>query len=380
VDQLATDWSGCVQLFPAGVVVPTPDLVGREETLRRWTAWLAGGQSIVVASPRRLGKSSVAHEALRRLVAGGLTAFAFDCSAFEREDAFARALAEDLLERETGIRGVVDRFARMLRGLEPSLSVSDHAAEVALRLAKAKPGTATVTEVLADLAQMAARSGTRHVLLLDEFQEVARWSPTTLGRFRAGLQHAGSVTAVFLGSQAHTLRTLFSEPGQIFYGFAQPEHLDRVMPEEWVAYLARRSGRTGVTVHASEAGQLVAMTGGHPYETMRVANHVVLRALLRGAATASMQDVRLGYEETLAETSDLWAERWRAAARRHAAQNVLRRIALGEGPYQGHRARSAVIGRSLAWLEDEGWLVHVDKGKWQFVEPMFAEYVRRLHR
>lgn len=368
-----------MDLFPAGVVVPPPDLVGRDGTLRRWTAWLAGGQSIVVASPRRLGKSSVAHEALRRLAADGATTFAYDCSAFEREDAFARALAEDLLERETGIRGVVDRFARMLRGLEPSISVSDHATELALRLAKTAPGSATVSEVLADLARTATRSGTHHVLLFDEFQEVARWSASTLGRFRAGLQNAGPVTALFLGSQAHTLRALFSEPGQLFYGFAQPEHLDSVLPDEWAAYLADRSSRTGVTVQEPEARHLVVKTGGHPYETMRVANHVVVRALLRSARTASAQDVELGYEETLAETSDLWAERWRSAGRTKATQTVLRRVALGDGPYQGSRDRSATIGRSLEWLEDEGWLVHVNKGKWQFVEPMFAEYVRRLH-
>lgn len=175
------------------------------------------------------------------------------------------------------------------------------------------------------------------------------------------------------------VRWTFAEPGQLFYGFAQPEHLDSVLPEEWAAYLAGRSNRTGVTMQRPEAKNLVAKTGGHPYETMRVANHVVLRALLRNADTASMQDVEVGYEETLAETSDLWAERWRSASRTKATQAVLRRVALGDGPYQGSRARSATIGRSLEWLEDEGWLVHVNKGKWQFVEPMFAEYVRRLH-
>lgn len=339
---------------------------------RRWA-------SIVVASPRRLGKSFVAHEALRRLAADGSVTFAYDGSAFEREDAFARALAEDLLERETGIRNVIGRFARMLRGLEPSLSVPDHATELALRLARTAPGSATVAGVLADLARTAARSNTRHVLLLDEFQEVAHWSSSTLGRFRAGLQNAGPVTAMFLGSQAHTLRALFSEPGQLFYGFAQPEHLDSVLPEEWAAYLAGRSSRTGVTIQEPEARDLVAKTGGHPYETMRVANHVVLRALLRNADTASTLDVELAYEETLAETSDLWAERWRSAGRTKATQAVLRRVALGAGPYQGNRARSAIIARSLEWLADEGWLVHESQGKWQFVEAMFAEYVRRLH-
>jgi len=367
-----------MELFPAGVVVPPPDLVGRDPTLRRWTTWLAGGQSIVVASPRRLGKSSVGHEALRRLAASGCVALALDCSAYDREDSFARALADALLERETGIRGVVDRIARSLRGVEPSLALSDHAAELALRLAKAAPGSATVSEVLADVAAAASRSRRRHVILLDEFQEVARWSPTAMGRFRAGLQRAAGVAVIFLGSQAHTLRALFSEPGQIFYGFAQPEYLDPVPAEDWVAYLAERSGRTGVAMDRTTAQDLVLRTGGHPYETMRVANPVVMHALLRRSLTASRGDVDLAYEETLAETTDLWAERWRAARRNKEGQAVLLRVARGLGPYQGRRNRSAPVGRALARLEDEGWLARGERGEWHFVEPMFAEYVRRL--
>ena len=115
-----------MDFFPAGVVVSADDLVGRETTIIRWMTWLMGGQSIFVAGPRRRGKSSVAQEVVRRLGHRGRMALSLDCSAYESEDAFARGLVDVLFPEETGFSGVLQRFGRMLRGLEPSLTVSDH--------------------------------------------------------------------------------------------------------------------------------------------------------------------------------------------------------------------------------------------------------------
>lgn len=366
------------ELFPAGVVVPARDLVGRAAVVRRWSTWLAGGQSVVVAGPRRLGKSSVAHAVLRHLALEGAITLAADCSAYESEDAFARGLVDALVEGETGVRGAIGRFSRMLKGLEPTISISDHMADIAVGLARRSPGQATAADALRAVADSALRSGRLHVILLDEFQEAARWSPSALGRFRAGLQHAPRVAALFLGSRSRTLAAMFSDPGQIFYGFAQPERLDAVAPADWQAYLETRSRLTGVVFSASIAKSLLSLTGGHPYETMRTANHVVLRALLRGAAEATEGDVRLAFEETLGEIHDFSAERWERAGRVRHAQAALKSLAAGRGPYAGRRDDSHAVQRALRWMENEGWIEHVGRGDWALIEPMFGEYVRRL--
>ena len=369
-----------MSLFPSGVIVDGTDLVGREATVRRWMTWLHGGQSIVVAGPRRMGKSSVAHETLRRLEGvAGLRTFAFDCGAFDTEDAFARAVVDAVLERETGLPGVLGRIGQMLRGVEPFIVLSDHATEVALHIGRTPPGHVMVTEAVEALASSRAPAGVlRTAVLLDEFQAAAAWSPATLGRFRSALQQSAGVSVLFLGSQAHTLRALFGQSGQPFYGSAEREHLDPASPGLWVEYLTQRSGGTGVAIGFDEAVELVRRTGAHPYETMRVANHVVVRALLRHASQASLADVAAAYEATLAETADLWQERWRSAGRYSLAHHVLRQVAHGRGPYTGHRGQATAIGRVLRGMEDEGWLAQPAPRTWAFVEPLFGEFVRRL--
>src|SRR2546425_10056235 len=53
--------------FPVGGPVAAADLVGRESYLRRPVDRLGGGNHVLVAGPRRIGKTSLILAALRRL-------------------------------------------------------------------------------------------------------------------------------------------------------------------------------------------------------------------------------------------------------------------------------------------------------------------------
>lgn len=79
--------------FPVGKVVGPSDLVGREPAIQDLTARLMGGQSILVAGPRRIGKTSVASEVLRRLKEQGHPTGIVDLFSISSKKEFAEALA-----------------------------------------------------------------------------------------------------------------------------------------------------------------------------------------------------------------------------------------------------------------------------------------------
>src|SRR5579875_3223295 len=56
-----------MDLFPVGGPVAPEDVVDREEFVDELTTRLLDRHSLVLCAPRRLGKSTVAHEVLRRL-------------------------------------------------------------------------------------------------------------------------------------------------------------------------------------------------------------------------------------------------------------------------------------------------------------------------
>src|SRR5256712_12770977 len=65
--------------FPVGGPVPASDLVGREGYLRRLVERLEDGQHVLIAGPRRIGKTSLLLEALRRLRRKGHHTAYVDC-------------------------------------------------------------------------------------------------------------------------------------------------------------------------------------------------------------------------------------------------------------------------------------------------------------
>src|SRR5919109_2082620 len=65
--------------FPVGGPVPAADLVGREAYLRRLVDRLEDGNHVLVAGPRRIGKTSIILEALRRLRRHGAYTAYVDC-------------------------------------------------------------------------------------------------------------------------------------------------------------------------------------------------------------------------------------------------------------------------------------------------------------
>src|SRR5437879_8545440 len=65
--------------FPVGGPVPAADLVGRETYVRRLTERLEDGQHVLISGPRRIGKTSIIIEALRRLRRRGAYTAYVDC-------------------------------------------------------------------------------------------------------------------------------------------------------------------------------------------------------------------------------------------------------------------------------------------------------------
>src|SRR5579859_2474262 len=65
--------------FPVGGPVATDDLVGREPYIRQAAARLADGEHLLIAGPRRIGKTSVMLEVLRRIRRKGIVTAYVDC-------------------------------------------------------------------------------------------------------------------------------------------------------------------------------------------------------------------------------------------------------------------------------------------------------------
>src|SRR2546429_3626702 len=296
--------------FPVGGPVPAADLVGRETYLRRLTERLEDGQHVLVAGPRRIGKTSLVLEALRRLRRRGQHTAYVDCLGATDLRGLGERLADAVLQNLTGVERTFEQAKAIAAGMRPTVKVRYEHVELALQLARETNAQRFVEGAL-DLPQaLAKRSGKRVVVAFDEFQAAGRLGPRMFDVMRAHFQAQRGVAYAFLGSEQGILEELFSAKGHAFYRFAVPldlsdagGHRFGIDPDDWLEYLRSKFVAEKMTIDDASIDRLLDATGGHPQDTMQVC--AALYYLMRDAAARSVSPdfLEVAYERRCASSS-----------------------------------------------------------------------------
>lgn len=376
-------------LFPLGGPVDPSEIVGREALVTALVRRLRDGQSVLIAAPRRLGKTSVVDAALQRLAREGCYVARVDVFAITSRAELAEELADRCLENCTrlrrSLRAIRDLARSAVGAVRPTVTVQD--IEVSLSLAREAADEAELLHDALTLPQrLAERDGKRVVIAWDEFQDVVRLDGRergeTLKLLRAHLQRQPSVSHVFLGSQEGFLRDIFGDPSHAFYRFAAELPFPPApAPEEWVPYLQRKYASRGLRISDHAARRLVERSGGHPLDTMTVAAAAYYAALELEAREIDGTIVDLAFERAMAELARSFDEIWTELGERVEARLVARRLALGQPVTSGGKERRPhpqQAQTALAFLQRRGIIARAGRGSYRFIEPMFGEYLRRL--
>jgi hypothetical protein len=297
-------------------------------------------------------------------------------------------LADALLQNVSGVERSFEQAKAIAAGVRPSARVRYEQVAVALPLAR-EPNAQRFFDGALDLPRaLASRSGRRVVVALDEFQAVGRLAPRIFDLIRARFQAQRGVSYAFLGSEEGVLQELFSAKGRALYRFAVPldladaaGHRFGIDPGDWHAYLRRKFAARRISLAETEMDRLLDATGGHPQDTMQVA--AALYYLLRdaGLRAASGDLLAVAYEQALRELERAFALQWTQLGSQKYLQTIAKRIARGAAVYAsdapGAVPRAEVL-RGLEALRARGLVVRFGRGRYDFIEPMFGEFVRRL--
>jgi len=369
-----------------GGPVPSADLVGRETYIRRIGERLADGNHVLLAGPRRIGKTSIILEVARRLRRkGALTAYV-DCLGATDIRGLGERLVDALLENVSGAERSFEQAKAIAAGVRPSVKVKYEHVELALDLAREKNAQRFFEGALDLPRALAARTGKRVVVILDEFQAAGRLGPRVFDVMRARFQAQRGVAYVFLGSEEGILEQLFSEKGHAFFRFAVPidladagGHRFGIAPDDWLEYIREKFAAKKLAIDDAGVDRLLDATGGHPQDTMQVC--AALYYLMRdaGQRRVTADHVAIAYEQALRELERPFALHWAELGTQKYLQQVAKRIAHGAVLYAGDSGipRPEVL-RALESLRARGLVTRLGRGRYDFVEPMFGEYVRRL--
>jgi len=375
--------------FPVGGPVPAADLVGREAYLRRLVERLEDGNHVLAAGPRRIGKTSIILEALRRLRRRGAHTAYVDCLGTTSLRGLGERLADAVLQNLSGVERSFEQAKAIAAGMHPTVKVKYEHVELALELAR-ETNAQRFFEGALDLPQgLARRTGKRVVVVFDEFQAAGRLGPRVFDVMRARFQAHRGTSYAFLGSEQGILEELFSAKGRAFYRFAVPldladagGHRFGIDPDDWLAYLRAKFAAKGISIDDASVDRLLDGTGGHPQDTMQVCSALYYLMRDTGARAVGPDHLEVAFGQAMRELERPFALHWGEIGSHKYLQLVAKRIAhravlYAAGTNGGAVPRPEVL-RALAALQARGLVARLGRGRYDFVEPMFGEYVRRL--
>ena len=366
-------------LFPVGTLAGPDDVVDREAFIADVAAELTSGQSLVVAGPRRTGKTSVGKALLSELARAGCHTAYVDLFYATTLESLASQLVQGVLANHLGVKNrLIHSWEELLTWLG-GFQVTERLAGFEVALVRSSPPRTPEQMLDAALAlaeQMADRDQKRLVVLLDEFQEVNRLGGTLLlQRMRAHFQQQRWCTYLFLGSQASLLHALFSERQRALYRFARLRDLPPVPDEAWRMYLHRKFEGAGLELTPDGADTLLARTGGHPYGLMQVANRAYLLLQQQDMRRITADVALLAYQDVLRTLDRVYEAEWADVRRVKSAGRVLEALARGEPAYRTNLP-SATVYRALAALVQQGVIYRpAPRARYRFTEVMFLDWL-----
>jgi uncharacterized protein len=380
-------------LFPTDSPIPASQLIGRRDDLREIAVRLEAGTHLIVAGPRRTGKTSICEAALGRLRRRGAYVATLDLFRVSDAAELAEALATTVVANRSGVHRAMRRARgagrAALSAVQSQVLVRligelGEGVELALTPGRAAQDPERALDLALELPERVALADKRRlVLFFDEFQEVASarrpyGDPEAVtNRIRAVFQRSTAVSYLFAGSIEHVMRDLFAPTRRAFSGFGSFYSLRPITEEEWRRGLSERFAADNCRVAASALERIVDLGGGHPRATMRIAQQTHLISIELDTHEIDLDLVQLGFERALEgdrPTMEQVVERIRLLHKQGLL--VARSVAAGRPPPK--RLHAGVRDRVLKLLRDAGILEHEARGRWRVIDPLLRHYLAAL--
>jgi len=331
-------------------------------------------QNVLLYSHRRMGKTSLLHEVIHRLIKTKpkVNAVYIDLYGTLDENDFINSILTSLTQIETKLERILKRLPGLkvtgsfdpVTGL-PTLSASIKSREAPQYLDKA-------LRVLGSYSEKQ-----KLLVIFDEFQEIAKYSEQGFEkRLRKVIQGHRNISYIFSGSQKHILIQMFDSAKHAFYKMARSYPLQKIEIRDYINWAKRHFRKKNVTLDEEIIVNIVERCDFQPMYIQQF-----LFDLWRSDITdlAMLEDIE---KSIISIQKNQYIVLWDLLTQNQ--KKALRLIAEtdGEGIYRAERLQQggfnsgSVLQRALSSLKEKEILSK--NGKYQFQDAMLKKWIQRL--
>ncbi|CAB1074734.1 hypothetical protein D1AOALGA4SA_2553 [Olavius algarvensis Delta 1 endosymbiont] len=224
--------------FKYGSIVLGNDFCGRQDLLKQIAAHMEASQNIVVIGERRIGKSSLVYEAVRKQK--GTDILYMDLLGIKSVDALCKRMLRAIVTLEKKASWTA-KIIQTLSYLKPTVSLDPITSMPVVSFdASVELKVESIQEVL-DLIESLAQKK-RFVVVFDEFQDILKINDAdeAIALLRSKIQFHSNIAYVFVGSIRHEMDEIFISPNSAFFKSAIPITVDSLPYEEFSKFLINK--------------------------------------------------------------------------------------------------------------------------------------------
>ncbi len=374
------------QLFPYGKPVVGKDLIDRKEIISEIIYNVKGGQSVILASPRRYGKSSVILESLNRLKREGYLVGYIDLFEKTSLTEIAEGLVEAVLSNETSrardiLAMVKKNLSEFVKNVKFKTLWEDY--QIILSFGSKEIDESKLIDDALDFPQeLASKKNKKLILAIDEFGELTNLNGQLIKKMRAKFQRHDMVTYIFSGSQESLMKKLFTNKAEAFYGFGKMLKLKPLPEKELVDYLSHTFKKGGFEVSRGVCSLIAKRTDCHPHFSKILSQSILDIALQNRMRTIDKKLIDDGFRLALLRIKGELDSEWVVLSKATLQKRILKFLAHEKGKLYAKGSFSDADRSQLYFalneLERKGIIRKEEKGKYTFINPFFPEYIKLL--
>ncbi len=248
--------------FKFGTVVEKPFFTNRSKEIEQVKGVLESSNHLILISPRRYGKTSLIFNAVQNIERPVIF---LDLQLISNTQDFAAELLKRIYNefKTAKIKELIKHFR-----IIPTLSLNPITNSVDVTFQPSVKEITLLEDVLNLLEKLSEKK--RTILVLDEFQEIKRISPTLDRTLRSIMQFHKNINYILLGSLEAMMKEIFEKKKSPFYHFGFVLYLSKIAFDDFRKFLVDSLKK--IECNSEDlANQILNFTNCHPYYTQQLA-------------------------------------------------------------------------------------------------------------
>jgi hypothetical protein len=248
--------------FSYGQVVSDRDFCPRPLLIKQLMNYADAGQNVFLQGERRTGKTSLIHEAVKKLP--GYKLLYIDLLEVKTIDDLCRRMITSIVRAEHRV-SFQRKLLNTLSQLRPSLSMDPITGFPAVsfdsRMGMRPDSIEGILNLAAELG-----SKTKLIVAFDEFQDVLNIheSSKALALLRSSIQFQSNITYFFAGSVRNQMNGIFTDPESPFFKSAALLEVGSIDNKTFVPFLRKKFASGRRTVSAETVNAIIKKAGNIP--------------------------------------------------------------------------------------------------------------------